>query len=134
MVVHSQQLWKAALGALALAACAPGASESGAGFMPAAPSEKSTVLVRNDYMGEMDVYVVLGATRTRLGSVPTSGTANFRIPDALLQRTEIQFQVDPVGPAPPFTYQPFQLRAGNDVELAVAPALTMSSYSIVVNH
>ena len=134
MVVHSRQLWKAATCALALVACGPAAHESGAGFMPAAPSEKSTVLVRNDYLGEMDVYVVLGATRTRLGSVPTSATANFRIPNVLLQRTEIQFQVDPVGPVPPFTYQPIQLRPGNDVELAVAPALTMSSYSIVVNH
>jgi hypothetical protein len=134
MVVHSQQLWKAAGCALVLAACAPAARDSGAGFMPAAPSEKSTVVVRNDYFGEMDVYIVAGATRTRLGSVPTAGTASFRIPGVLLLRTEIQFQVDPVGPVPPFTYQSFQLRPGNDVELAVAPALTMSSYSIVVNH
>jgi hypothetical protein len=117
-----------------LAARAPAVRESAAGFMPAAQSEKSTVVVRNDYFGEMDVYVVAGATRTRLGSVPTAGTANFRIPRTFLLRTEIQFQLDPVGPVPPFTYQPFQLRLGNDVELAVAPALTMSSYSIVVNH
>ena len=134
MVVHSQQLWKAAGCALVLAACAPAARESAAGFMPAAPSEKSTVVVRNDYFGEMDVYVLAGATRTRLGSVPTAGTANFRIPGTFLLRTEIQFQVDPVGPVPPFTYQPLPLRAGNDFELAVAPSLGMSSYSIVVNH
>ena len=134
MVVHSQQLWKAAGCALVLAACAPAAREPAAGFMPAAPSEKSTVVVRNDYFGEMDVYVVAGATRTRLGSVPTAGTANFRIPPTFLLRTEIQFQVDPVGPVAPFTYQPIQLRAGNDIELAVAPALGMSSYAIVVNH
>jgi len=133
-MVNSQPLWKLAGCALLLGACAPALQEQGSAFAPAPPAEASTVVVRNDYFGELDLYVVAGATRTRLGSIRTAETGKFRIPGAFLIRPEIQFQVDPVGPVAPFTYQPVALRAGNDIELAVAPSLGMSSYAIVVNH
>ena len=89
--------------------------------------------VRNDFFGEVDVYVVTGSLRARIGSVQAARTANFRIPHAFTVRPEIQFQVDPVGPAAPFNYRPIAVLPGSNIELSLAPALQMSSYAIVVN-
>ena len=130
---NSQPLWKLAGCALALAACAPAVREKDVAFSPAPPAEGSTLIVRSDYLGEADIYAIMGHTRTRIGSIAAGRTANFRLPRALLMRPEIQFQIDPVGPIAPFTLQPISIGPGNVIELSVAPALPMSSYAIVVN-
>jgi hypothetical protein len=125
------KLWKLAGFALTLAACASGIQQNDAAFSPAPPAEASTLIVRNDYFGETDVYAVMGHTRTRIGSVGAGRTATFRLPRTLLMRSEIRFQIDPVGPVAPFTLQPISIGPGNNIELSVAPALQMSSYAIV---
>lgn len=132
-MLASQSLWKVVGCTLALAACAPGIREEDQAFYPAPPAEESTLVVRNDNIGEMDIYAVMGSTRTRIGSVLGGRVAEFRLTRSLIMRPWIQFQLDPVGPVGPFTYQPITIGPGNVIELAVAPALQMSSYSIGVN-
>lgn len=132
-MMHSQPLWKVAGCALVLAACAAGIEQENVAFAPAPPAEESPLIVRSDYFGEVDVYVVAGSTRARIGTVPTAGTAKLRIPRVFLARPEIQFQIDPVGPGAPFTYRPISLRPGNAIELSIAPTLQMSAYSIVLS-
>ena len=132
-MTHAQPLWKLAVCALALAACGPAAREQDSAFLPAPPTEGSTLVVRNDYFGEVDVFALNGSIRHRIGTVAAGGTASFRIPGRLLMRPEIQFQLDPVGPIVPFTYRPIAVGPGNVIELSVAPALPMSSYAILVN-
>lgn len=131
-MLFSQPRWTLAALALVLGACGPGMQEQDAGFLPAPAAEGARLFVQNDYLGDMDVFAINGSIRTRIGAVPAGGSAQFRIPASLLVRPEIQFQVDPVGPVAPFTYRPIALSPGNSVELAVAPALQMSSYAIVV--
>lgn len=132
-MLASQSIWKVVGCTLALAACAPGIREVDEGFLPAQPAEESMLVVRNDNIGEMDIYTVLGSTRTRLGSVAGGRVAEFRLTRSLIMRPWIQFQLDPVGPEGPFTYQPITIGPGNVLELAVAPALHTSSYAIRVN-
>jgi hypothetical protein len=93
--------------------------------------DSSKVLVVNGYLGEVDLFVVAGATRTRIGTVQSGRTKEFVIPRPLMARTEIQFQVDPVGPAAPFTFPSIALVPGNIIELSLAPTLQMSSIAIV---
>lgn len=126
-----QRHWVRAGFALALAACAPAAQEQDLGFGQPAAAEKSTIVVRNDYWGEMDIYAVIGGSRWRLGSVMTSSTAKLSIPHALTVRPEIQLQADPVGPGRPFTFAPIAMRPGATVELTLANMLPMSTYSVV---
>lgn len=132
-MVNSKRLLIIAGCALVLAACAPGINEQHRTFVPAPRADQSSLLVHNNFFGEVDVYVINGSIRSRIGSVPTAGTASFRIPGTFLVRTQIQFQVDPIGPEEPFNYRPLAVNPGNDVELSVAPALQMSSYAIVVS-
>lgn len=119
-------LWKLAACAVVLAACAPVVQKKEAFVV-------SAVVVRNDYLGVMEVYAITGSIRTRIGAVATGTTATFPIPRYLLMRPEIQFQVDPVGPVAPFTYPPIPVEPTNVIELSVAPTLQMSSYAIVFN-
>jgi hypothetical protein len=130
MQMASSQRLRLAVCALALAACAPGA-EVEPSDEPS--TESSSVVVRNDYLGEVDIYAVAGGTRTRIGTVQSGQTREFAIPRPLLARTEIQFQIDPEGPAASFTLRPISLVPGNTIELSVAPNLAMSSISVVRN-
>lgn len=132
--MNLRPLWKIAGYALVLAACATGIERESAAFAPAPPAEESTFTVRNDYFGEVDIFIVAGNTRARIGTVSTAGTAKLRIPRVFLARSEIQFQIDPVGPVAPFTYRPISFAPGNAIELSIAPALHMSAYSIVLGH
>lgn len=126
-----QRHWVTAGLALALAACAPAAHEQDLGFSPPGAARESTVVVQNGYWGELDIYAVTGSGRWRLGSVMTGKTAELRIPGALMGRPEIQLQADPVGPIGAFTFPSIEIRPGVTVELLVANALPMSSYSVV---
>ncbi len=127
------QLGRLAVCALALTACGPAVREQDTAFLPTPPADASTLVVRNDYMGELDVFALNGRIRHRIGTVAAGRIANFRIPGTLLVRPEIQFQLDPVGPIEPFTYRPIAVGPGNIIELSAAPALPMSSYAILVN-
>jgi len=133
-MVYRQPQLKLAACLVSLVACAPGIQHQNDAFAPAPPVGASTLVVRNDYFGDMDVYAVVGSTRTRIGGVRTGATTSFALDRTLVMRPEVQFQIDPVGPVPPFTYRPITLAAGHVIELSVAPSLQMSSYAIVVNH
>lgn len=135
-MVNSQPLWKLAALALAVAACAPGIEQQDVGFLPASRAEDVAVqefslVVRNDYLGEVNVYAIAGSTRTRIGAVPAGSTAQLRIPRAFQFRPELLLQLDPVGPVEPFTYRPIAANPGTLIEFAIAPALEMSSHAIL---
>jgi hypothetical protein len=133
-MVYRRSQWKLAACLVSVVACAPGIKHQNDAFVPAPPVGASTLVVRNGYFGEVDVYALTGSTRTRIGSVRTGSTASFRLSRMLMMRPEIQFQLDPVGPIGPFTYHPLDLTPGNTIELSAAASLQMSSYAIVVNH
>lgn len=129
-MLRIQQHWTAAGLALMLAACAPAAQDQDLGFSQPAAAEESTVVVQNDYWGEMAIFAVKGGTRWRLGSVMTGSTATLRIPRELMAGSEIQLQADPVGPGAAFTFPRIAIRPGSTVELMLANKLATSSYSV----
>ena len=126
----SRQLWKLAACSLVLAACAPVVQHIEITATPPV-TDGSVLIVRNDYVGTMEVYAITGNIRTAIGTVRAGATATFPIPRRLLMRPEIQLQVDPVGPVAPFTYQPIAVGPAKVIELSVAPSLQMSSYAVV---
>src|SRR5688572_7195939 len=132
-MVYRQPQWKLAACLVSLVACAPGVHQQTDAFAPAPPVGASTLVVRNDYFGDMDIYAVTGSTRTRIGAVRTGATASFPLHRSLVMRPEVQFQLDPIGPVAPFTYRPIAMAPGHVIELSAAPSLQMSSYAIVLN-
>ena len=130
---YTKRFWQMLFCSLALGACGPAAYAQYDGFFPApSPSEETTLVVHNEYFGDMDVYAVTGSTRSRIGSVGIGKTQELRLPRIIAERPWIQLQLDPVGPVEPFTYQPITVMTGSRIELAIAPALQMSSVAIVI--
>ena len=60
-MVYRQPQWKLAACLVSLVACAPGVHQQTDAFAPAPPAGASTLVVRNDYFGDMDVYAVVAA-------------------------------------------------------------------------
>ena len=125
-----QRYWLTTVLMLALPGCASVVSQDDVEFVQSAPAEESTLVVANNYWGEMDVFALNGGTRVRLGSVMTGKTATLKISRDLLARPEVQFQIDPVGPENAFTFPPISVHPGATVELTVQNSLRMSSYSV----
>jgi hypothetical protein len=115
-----------AAAALTSAACAHGVHADSSAFFQPVSSEKSTVVVQNDHMAEMDIYAVEGYSRWRLGTVQTGSTVTLPIPRALVDRPDIQLQAVPRGPYSPFTFHRVPLSIAARVQLRIASMLPMS--------
>jgi hypothetical protein len=121
--------WLAATCALLVMACASSRSSDGAAN--AEPVEDSHVVVQNDYMGDIEVFIVTGVIRNRLGSVVTGAETRFVIPPRLMVRPELHFQVAPsAATMSGFSYQPISMSPGSTVELHVNRVLANSTYQV----
>lgn len=62
------------------------------------PPPKTTVEVRNLKLVDFNVFVLSGALRLRLGTVPASNSRTFTIPPHLVRdQGTLRFQADPIG-------------------------------------
>jgi len=78
--------------AAAAAACAGRTPE------PSDPNATTYVRVSNQAFLEMNVYVVRGGQRIRLGTVGSNQTARLRIPPGVVSSgTTLRFLADPIG-------------------------------------
>lgn len=83
----------ALLAVLAVAACGP-ASRQARGPEPA----QTTVRVENRNFLDMNVFVLRGGQRIRLGMVPGTSTRVLTIPQSLIfGSTSLRFLADPIG-------------------------------------
>jgi hypothetical protein len=63
---------------------------------PRAPQEPSYVLITNQSWLDMNVYVLRGTQRVRLGNVHSGSSVRFRIPSGMVFGvTPLRFQVQP---------------------------------------
>ena len=101
---------------LAVAACA-----SGRGRERIAPRE-TAVEVNNQAWLDMNVYVVDGARRVRLGTATSLRTVTFRIPDSVVGLgRSLRFQADPVGSNAVSNSFEIHVSPGQTVRLTIPP-------------
>ena len=114
--------------AAALGACAPANEQAGLG----APESQTTLLVENQNWSEMVIYVVRGASRSRLGSVSSMHSAKFRITDAVAGGGygEVRIMADPIGSNRTWTSPVINIVPGSQVELRVQNNIQISSFSV----
>ncbi len=129
-------VWAAA-GAMSLGLLAGGCASLGRAPAPAyadksAPEEDGpAVQVLNRHWQDVNVYLLIGSTRYRLGTVGTSHTERFRISRfAGWDTHSMQLFVDPIGSTDTFTSEPFNLGNGQWAELVVEGTLSLSSYMV----
>jgi hypothetical protein len=109
-----------AAGVASVAACARPAR---GGARPArAPQEATTVRVQNQSFLDMNVYVVRGGVRARLGTVSGNSTARFTIPVSYVQTlTPLRFLADPIGARSAPVSEEITVSPGDEVTLTIPP-------------
>jgi hypothetical protein len=114
--------------AATLSACAPvtGQAEFGA------PESQTTLVVENNNWSDMVIYLARGASRARLGSVTSMGTAKFRISDAMAGGGygEVRIIADPIGSDRTYTSPVINIVPGSQVELYLQNNIQVSSFSV----
>ena len=122
-----RQWTTAALAALTIdvTACA---TKQGPSTLPA--PEKTAVTVKNNNWLDVDVFVVRGSSRSRVGSVIGMGTGTFRVPSDFAPDGVLQLMVDPVGSNGTYVTDRIVVTSGQRVELTVAAVLRMSSFAV----
>jgi len=109
-----------------LAACASGASR-----VSSSPELRPISLsVTNQNWLVVDVFVVNGTSRFRLGEVGGNGSATLSIPVSLLVNGQVQLLADPVGSNDIFVTDLFTVAPDEQVQLTVAPRMRMSSFAV----
>jgi hypothetical protein len=119
----------AAVAALALTgACAPAGAMDGTSpsALPAA-----VVRVENRNWLDMNVYVVQGSSRIRLGMVTSMNTQTFRVPGMMLRNpTALRLLADPIGGRNGYVSHELMVRPGEQVAMMVHNAVAMSSVAV----
>jgi hypothetical protein len=112
--------------ALLLWACASGAKRASTGL----DSTPVSLTVTNQNWLDVDIFVLRGSTRYRLGAVGGNSSATLSIPTSLTARGEIQLLADPVGSNDVYVSGAISISPDQTVELTLAPRIRMSSYAI----
>lgn len=114
---------------LLTAACAPGATADAPASRPAAPA--SVVTVTNHNWSTVNVFLLSGGIRHRLGTVTSQRTEQFTIPrSAIRPDGGVRLLVDPVGGAPEFVTDAFRVTPGQVVRFDVQQRLAVSSFGV----
>jgi hypothetical protein len=109
-----------AAGAVSGAACARPARAGARGARE--PQEATTVRVQNQNFLDMNIYVVRGGVRARLGTVTGNSTARFTIPVSYVQSlTSLRFLADPIGARRAPISEEITVSPGDEVTLTLPP-------------
>jgi hypothetical protein len=86
------------------------------------PQAKTTVRVRNQNFLDMDVFVLQGGQRIRLGMVAGLSTQVFTLPDYVLRGSQqLQFELHPIGGRANPRSETISVQPGDEVELTIPP-------------
>ncbi len=126
------------LATLALSLCAGACASAARAGGPAqiavksAPSEDGPAIqVLNRHWQDINVFLLLGGTRYRLGTVGTTHTERFRIGRFAGWDTQsMRIFVDPIGSNDTYTSEAFNLGTGQWADCVVEGNLSLSSYMV----
>jgi uncharacterized RmlC-like cupin family protein len=104
-----------------LAACALGAACASTGANTA-KREATTVLVDNQSALDMNIYVLRGGERVRLGTANSLQKTTFTIPAGIVfGPTSVRFLADPIGSSREPVSDEITVTEGEQVELRIPP-------------
>lgn len=89
---------------------------------PALEREPTTVVVDNQALADMTIYVLRGSQRVRLGLANGLSRTRFTIPRGIVfGSTSLRFLADPVGSRAAPVSEEITLNEGEEVELRIPP-------------
>ena len=90
------------------------------------PSAKATAAVTNHNTLDVDVFILAGGARFRLGTVVTSQSQEFDIPAQAVNTGSVRISADPIGARVAYTSDQLSIGDGDRIRLTVSPQLTQS--------
>lgn len=93
---------------------------------------RATVTVQNDNWLDMDVFIVHGGNRIRIGRVTTNGTESFEVPSNLVGIGTIAVLADPLGSNRGYLTPEITLAGHTYIDVRVANVIDQSTYSVAV--
>jgi len=96
-----------------------------------ADEPEAMLQVSNQNWSDMNVYLVRGGSKQRLGTVGSNMTGRFKLPRHIFTSTEpLQLLADPIGSARTYTSPPLLVSPGQTVEWRLENNVALSSYFI----
>jgi len=115
---------KTAIGLLLAVCLATTASASSGSNAAAAKAEPTTVLVDNQALMDMTIYIWRSAQRIRLGTATGVSKTRFTIPQGIVSGiTTVRFQADPIGSSRAPISEQITVSEGDEVELRIPPTI-----------
>ena len=112
-------IWSSALLTVALLSAGCGHAMRSA---PREPELRTTVRVQNHNFLDMNVYVLQGGQRIRLGTVPGLSTQVFTIPAHLVRNPPLQFEVHGIGGRGNPRTETISVQPGEEIQLTIPPS------------
>jgi hypothetical protein len=110
-----------ALAGIVATALAVACGRAKAGDEPA-PRAETAVKVENQNFLDMNVFVVRGGQRVRLGTVTGLSTQIFMLrPDMIGPGSEVQFEIHPIGGRGNPRTETISVQPGDVIELTISP-------------
>jgi hypothetical protein len=89
------------------------------------------LVVRNSSTKDVNIYVLSGANRVRLGTARALGTSRLTLPAMYLSNANgVLIHADAIGASVSHTFPAMHLAASNRVELQIGNVLAMSTFGI----
>jgi hypothetical protein len=85
------------------------------------PQPQTTVKVQNHNFLDMNVFVLQGGQRIRLGTVTGLSTQVLTIPAYIARSGTLQFEVHPIGGRSNPRTETISVRPGDEVQLTIPP-------------
>ncbi len=117
---------------MALGACAPAMNQGVESDDPLAQTNVSaSVKVANNGWSDVDVYLLRGSSRVRLGMVTSMSSGRFQVPASFLNgSTDLRLRAHPIGGFDDYETQSLLVSPGQHVSLTLQNNLNLSSYSV----
>jgi hypothetical protein len=118
--------------AIALGACAPAMSRGWNGEEEYAEADAAaSVKVTNNGWSDVDMFLLRGSSRIRLGMVTSMSSQRFTVPASFLNgASDLRLHAHPIGGFNDFQTQPLLVSPGQQISLTLQNNLNLSSYSI----
>jgi hypothetical protein len=85
------------------------------------PQARTTLRVENHNFLDMNVFVLQGGQRIRLGTVTGLSTEVFTIPDYIVRSSPVQFELHPIGGRTNPRTETISVQPGEQIVLTVPP-------------
>ncbi len=90
---------------------------------PLDPSQATTVVVNNQAVLDMNIYIVRGGQRIRLGTANALSTTKLSVPRGIISGvTSVRFLADPIGSNRTPISEEITVAEGDEIKLMLPPA------------